>query len=93
MTTTTPSAYEELNRQADKLPDFTTEHPCPDYCNLTAGHPADSIHNDGHLRQSRGHGGPDTQFGSSVSGGSTEFTDEPGVFYPSVWVVHEQNTE
>ena len=92
-TTTARSSYEELNRRADKLQAFTTANPCPDYCSLPAGHPADSIHDDGPVRQSRGHGGPTSEFGPSVSGGSIEFTDEPGIFHSSVCVDHSEDID
>ncbi len=52
--------------------DSTT--PCPSWCTLRPGHPADSIHNDG--RESRGHAGPN--FGEFLYAGSDEFTDAPG---------------
>lgn len=89
MTTSSPTSLEELDREADKLPDFTSAHPCPDYCNLPAGHKSDSIHTPDDttpLRQSRGHEGPMSQFGPYVTGGSTEFADEPGTFHAVVWV-------
>ena len=81
----------ELDREAEKLPDFNTDHPCPSYCNLPCGHPVDSIESGPPVRTFRGHGGPDAEFGPHVSGGSSEYSDEPGVFHTSVWVVVEKD--
>lgn len=64
---------------------FTTTDPCPDYCTLTPGHDVDSIHgeiDDPSAQRSRGHG--DVPFGLLLSGGSQEFTDQPGTFEAGV---------
>ncbi|MEJ7831928.1 MAG: hypothetical protein WKF79_03370 [Nocardioides sp.] len=57
----------------------STEIPCPSWCTLTPGHPADS-ELDG--RACRGHAGPN--FGRSLSGGAEEYADAPGVLHYSV---------
>ena len=61
--TTTPT-------KADPL----TAIPCPSWCTLAPGHPADSTDPDhGDLR---GHGGPD--FGKHLSSGADEYAAAPG---------------
>lgn len=85
----------ELRQEAANLPEFTAEHPCPTYCNLPIGHESDSVRDDdqGVVRQSRCHGGPASEFGPTVSGGSTEYSDEPGVFHASILVVHQDDID
>jgi hypothetical protein len=71
-----------------KALDFTTENPCPAYCNLPAGHRADSLTVTDH-RPLRGHGTVD--FGNDVTGGCDEYLDSPGVFHADVNILWDSN--
>lgn len=62
-------------------PEFTVAHPCPSYCSLDPGHPAD---HDRWGRPCREHGGPLLQFGEYLTAGAHEYLEAPGLFLPSV---------
>ncbi len=65
---------------------FTT--PCPDWCTLKPGHPADSETFDG--RSLRGHGRP--AFGGFLFAGAYEYADAPGALEYDVQLAADGDT-